>query len=793
MAESKDHDEAAESFTTITGFINARIEVILRRYDCVPAKDIIEELSGGYEKDLLMKTRKIVFKFAVEKVKSCITDLEREAGSMDNDKDADRTDAVERTTPAHDHLDQWELVPRRKKKYFASDTLDLFKFYVGQTNVFPKSCVRKGSSNRPGICISETAIVEARVPIPLLERQLEESATKDSEQIDLNDSILDRLSSTPFDDNIEDTLEEGEIREADETVTLQVATVVVENRGATQAESREEDEETTPLDLVREKGKTNLLTERGTDTCTPKEIEMSLRKMREESSPLVKRYEFERFVSYMNTVLDEYNKRIHEVEERREQPIGRGVGNKITELEMGQAGLIDEMGRMKLDIADVDVRTARNTRDIGIHRDPPKDARKPNGGRNVTLSSIWDIDPPVIAVDDSDEVNVVNGNAYAGRKKENEKWQLPPNPVVANAQQKNNANKGGVFKNPLPQRQKGAMDKGKPNAAHGGARSKVPGQYTLPPNPKPQPTIIQTLVKMAKHPDPKDNQGGNVGGGKNTNDPSSAAVVSKSNDGGETTTTQQVQTVDDSWADDVSDDELINSLNDADTTIGAGDSTPDNHVAEKVIVTSTAVKAMAKPGPGATAAKPNRKYPANNNNNLAPKGAQPHHGGAIARQNVLGKNNANNRNRGKDGKNAQQSYADAAAKQVWETPKKRKRVKSINKKVGSLSGANVFPQCDLYVQGIAYSWNDSYEDVEERMYLFGEERDMKFAYAKAIPVRNDKTQIGCKITVNESDVDLLMDDDFWPENITVRFWHYGQKTEQQKSDDDGYEHGNQNN
>ena len=125
----------------------------------------------------------------------------------------------------------------------------------------------------------------------------------------------------------------------------------------------------------------------------------------------------------------------------------------------------------------------------------------------------------------------------------------------------------------------------------------------------------------------------------------------------------------------------------------------------------------------------------------------------------------------------------AAKQQVWNTPQKRKRVRSVNKKLGTLSGAQNLPQKDLYVQGIAFSRYDSYKDVEEMMYLFGEARDFKFAFAKAIPVKNDNTKIGCKITVNEEDVDTLMDEGFWPENVSVRYWHTKPKDNKENEGD----------
>ena len=910
MAASEVHGERAEKYTTISGFIDARIEVILRRYDCVPDKDIIEELAGGYEKDLLMKTRKIVFKFAIEKVKSCITDLEREALNVDEGPDADGIVADERAAPARSHMDLWELVSRRKKKYFASDLLDLFKFYVGQTDVFPKACVRKCSNNRPGIRTSEIAILEANTVIPQLESQIGKSLCVKDISVDLEDSILDKFTSTPTADShneeeeaedideieeeevenlevieeideeeIHETLEEGEIDEQseesseEESVCGDVSLIVNESLDAPQPSqcilvSDANGSERSDFERIGSKatagghvfpvhkGRSDFTIDKGTDTCTAEDIEMSLRKMREEAAPYIKRSEFERYIGYMNSVLDEYNKRLQEMEGKIDRTCSANpngdprMDNKIAEIEMGQAGLCDEMRRMKLDITDIDVRTARNSRDIGIHCDPPKDARKPNGGRQFSFETIYDPEPSTDAAD----AGIVSSNegacAYIGNRESDDmvQWQIPTIREAPNAQLKRLGSKGPIVKNPQPQKQRSGVTRVNIDKGHGGARSKVPtyGSTTETNNSKPQRSIVESLIRMARPAETKETSVPPVNV-KNNNKSTGRATDTNH------ASTRQQGGVNDSWADDVSDEDLINSLNDADSTLEA--STPMTNlqtaggVSEGSQCSTGRVSAEAVDAEGATggsntgtgrvpatsamttgttnlAAKKATNGAASNGttatsgtsvNGTSTRGATSN--GATSggyRGNVnkaannkgnrgsvqptmhnlkqanYGKNNNKGMNKGRMGRSGQDSYADIAAKQPWETPKKRKRVQSVNKKVGSLSGARVFPQRDLYVQGIAFSWNDSYEDVEERMYLFGEERDLKFAFARAIPVKNDKTQIGCKITVNEADLDVLLDDDYWPENITVRCWHYGQRTDQQNGEGDGYDDGRPN-
>ena len=421
MADSEEQEISVVKDLEIRGFIDARIENILKRYDCVADKDIIEELVAGFEKDLLMKTRKIVFRFSIEKVKVCIKELERELGETKEGSDASTLDPDERAAPACAHMDQWELVPRRKKKYFASDTLDLFKFYDGQTDTFPKSCVRKCELNRPGSNTVCASIVEVKFPIPQFEPQMQNEEAAHGAEIDLGDSILDEFASAPIGESTVDPEEkedspEEEADEQEDAGTPAEQVVIEVSEGPPQSENATKETSAdvpTSTGTQSAEGNSNPgeeseqrrpestpipSTDRATDTCTAEDIEMSVRRANEEASPVVRRYEFEHFIEYINAVLDEYNNRLRVVEGWK-SPVDKRVGaieaitfTKLTELEMGQAGVIDEMGRMRLDLTDVDVRTARNTRDIGIHYDPPEDKRKNEVFKPNTMESIWDIE-----------------------------------------------------------------------------------------------------------------------------------------------------------------------------------------------------------------------------------------------------------------------------------------------------------------------------------------------------------------------------------------------------------------
>ena len=57
------------------------------------------------------------------------------------------------------------------------------------------------------------------------------------------------------------------------------------------------------------------------------------------------------------------------------------------------------------------------------------------------------------------------------------------------------------------------------------------------------------------------------------------------------------------------------------------------------------------------------------------------------------------------------------------------------------------------------------------------------AFIRIIPVRYDSNRAGCKLTVVEEDFERVLDDEFWPDNITVREWTY--RPPDNRDNDDG--------
>ena len=115
------------------------------------------------------------------------------------------------------------------------------------------------------------------------------------------------------------------------------------------------------------------------------------------------------------------------------------------------------------------------------------------------------------------------------------------------------------------------------------------------------------------------------------------------------------------------------------------------------------------------------------------------------------------------------SYADAAGQ--WSPPARPyKRKWDKRDKKTPLKGVSQSPHRDIYIQGIS---TEGFSSKDEAITMVKDY--CKFAHifptqAVVIPVRDDDSQTGCKITVKEKDAESLMVEDFWPDGIFARPW-----------------------
>ena len=146
---------------------------------------------------------------------------------------------------------------------------------------------------------------------------------------------------------------------------------------------------------------------------------------------------------------------------------------------------------------------------------------------------------------------------------------------------------------------------------------------------------------------------------------------------------------------------------------------------------------------------------------------------------------------GKNGMN----YAGAVTKHPWKTQSKKRKIDNISpKQAPRLKGIAVIRTREIYLQGLKVNDYNNLNEIIESVRNYCNENNITAVYIRLIPVKNDCTRTGCKLTVNEYDYDNLMQDDFWPENISAREWKpkikgdkpEGDEVDRHYSDEEGY-------
>ena len=124
------------------------------------------------------------------------------------------------------------------------------------------------------------------------------------------------------------------------------------------------------------------------------------------------------------------------------------------------------------------------------------------------------------------------------------------------------------------------------------------------------------------------------------------------------------------------------------------------------------------------------------------------------------------------------SYAKVVGKNGWSSIPygKRRRTRSSPRAIAPLRGAQVKQNRDVYVRGLERMHYKSSEEVEDAVFFYCRDRGVEVLYAKEIKNRFE-SHIACvKITVSESNMQIVLDEEFWPEDVEVRQWYQNNRS-----------------
>ena len=175
-------------------------------------------------------------------------------------------------------------------------------------------------------------------------------------------------------------------------------------------------------------------------------------------------------------------------------------------------------------------------------------------------------------------------------------------------------------------------------------------------------------------------------------------------------------------------------------------------------------------------------------NNNGTTGAEATRAGAVSKQRgktqgVVDKtlNNVLNDKKGSKGSNTNRvrnqkgkddkTYSKVVTNNGWKTvPAKKRKFDNVSPKpTMPLKGIATTVNRDVYLQGLDVG-ECSDEELIESVRSYCIERGITPTYIRIIPVRYDYTRAGCRLTVRESDFNMVIRNNFWPDEIRAREW-----------------------
>ena len=107
----------------------------------------------------------------------------------------------------------------------------------------------------------------------------------------------------------------------------------------------------------------------------------------------------------------------------------------------------------------------------------------------------------------------------------------------------------------------------------------------------------------------------------------------------------------------------------------------------------------------------------------------------------------------------------------------KKRREAVATKKRNLKGIKSVLQKEVYLQGLDFEGFASYAEMEELVHGFCLKKGVPVIYMKIIPAKYDREQVGCKLAVREMDFERVMNESFWPEDVSVREWRRKPKSD----------------
>ena len=756
MATGIVHDDDPGDISYICGVVEQDIEGILLGYGRDDNKELERQMVDECEKQMLLNTREKIFNLAKEKIVRCLK------GKLAGKEGVDMVENIshEEFTKAVSFIEKWQLVPRRAEHKIAHDIIEMIAFTLGSKGAFPAKLLKEASLNKG-------SLAEGGSSVDLVEELKNDLlAAKDNVDIQVIDDngttqthcisiSKDTDKDTPDQERIihsavlatEGTVDaEGEAPKGPESAHAKHPVAANENAGGEEVQAPPcNASETTVKYPYRS---------RKVCTCADsvvKQVREMACQTDEDERPIF-RSEFEHQTDYATRKMRTNEQNIKGILKWKSL-----VNNRFKDIERAHEreviALRAQYRTLSVELAE---RKAKDRQKGSVTPNPPRQPIAATASEQMEITDEWAIN----SGDDSI-------------------WNLPleqSTPAAIRRKQDTGSNPGNQAE-PLPApTPKPRGDRTNPTQGQARPQRSAANGARKPPQGSKQKAVRVDIEMMeeessssqsessteseCEEPVQKKTRSISVKGGatrsgnseSSTKDVTSASLSDRLRSLSETPAANDVEMddTDNSWAE-MEEEPMLVEITERKDEQGDGDDGKFSTVGKngKAVRFSDDVDRRGVKRGGQTRSEGKKRGESTKNDICtAEEGSE-------------------------SSSQEHDSFADIVnrygrSKIDWN----KKRREAVSTKKRNLKGIKSVLQKEVYIQGLDFKGFASYAEMEELIHKYCLKEGVPVIYMKIIPAKYDRAQVGCKLAVREMDFDRVMDEDFWPEDVTVREWRY---------------------
>ena len=750
MAASIVYDDDPGDISCICGVVDQDIEGILLGYGRDDNKDLERLMVDECDKQILLNTREKVFVLAKEKILRCLG--KSEAGKQG--PDANEKVPLEEAALTASFIEKWQLISRRAEHKMAHDIIEMIAFTLGSKGAFPSKLLKEASLNKGGLPDSsgESDLVE------MLRKDVETAEGNiDIQVVEVNNESQIHRINIPTTDEV-DTPEQVNAQSGgnaeitpDETPPEGAASSDQDENPAVSVEVNETNNARPPI--IHTDTQPVKPPSREVKVCAcAGSVTKSVRDMacqtNEDERPIF-RSEFDHQTEYANRKM-----RVNEQNIKGILKWKSLVNNRFRDVEKAHEREVIAM------------RAQYRTLAVELAESKARE-RKSEGDRGRSAKE------PIVR-EDSEQMDVEGEWESNARSDDESVWDLQPvqstpastrptQPPASTPRPKRGATA------PIARRTQGVSRPPREGMAGPSRNSSAPARPSAQGSSQKAVRVDIEMIEVeenssqsessseeecvepvqkkprAKESSVQRGEKGSGSGTSKTNQPSSLSTRLRALAETPVENDVEMSENDNSWAD-MEEEPMLVSITENEENIRGDDEASGERNAKNVRFNLVENKRGTKRGG-------------------APRGGDMKRG-ELHKNGVNGSDDTS-----ENSSNEHDSFADVVsrygrAKIDWN----KKRREAVATKKRSLKGIKSILQREVYIQGLDFNGFASYGEMEELVHDFCMKGGVPVLYMKIIPAKYDRAQVGCKLAVREMDFEKVMDEEFWPEDVSVREW-----------------------